>query len=76
LSALEFGVDLACLDLRGSRDFLPFGSGRSCVRYLDLIYNSKDITEMDYLRDYLINTYSKNNSFTTNALGLKNFHNT
>ena len=38
LSALELGVDLACLDLRGSRDFLPFGSGPSKIIVLESIW--------------------------------------
>ena len=52
LSALELGVGLACLDLRGSRDFLPFGSGLSKIIVLGLIYTLGVATEMSHLRGH------------------------
>ena len=56
LSALELGVGLACLDLRGSRDFLPFGSGPSKIIVLDLIYTLEVATEMSHLCGHQMGT--------------------
>ena len=51
---LELGVGLACLDLRGSRDFLPFGSGPSKIIVLGLIYTLEVATGMSHLHGDLI----------------------